>query len=70
MSKTTFSRTLDGLEQTYPGTTRSSREKYRAFKKVPAEKREQVKQMVRQEQERKAQQAASGVPATPSAGQP
>lgn len=49
-----------------PEQRRAAREKYRAFKKVPAEKREQVKQMVQQDQANKAQQSASGVPATPS----
>lgn len=50
-----------------PEQRKAAREKYRAFKKVPAEKREQVKQMVRKDPPKMAQQAASGVPAAPSA---
>ncbi len=46
-----------------PAQRQAAREKYRAFSQVPAEKREQVKQMIKQKQV--AQQSASAVvPAT------
>jgi len=48
-----------------PEQRKAAREKYRAFKKLPPEQREEVKQMVKHEQIYKAQQAASGVPAVP-----
>lgn len=44
-----------------PEQRQAARNKYRAFSQVPAEKREQIKQMVRQKQAIKAQQPASGV---------
>lgn len=49
--------------QLTPAQRQAAREKYRAFSQVPAEKREQVKQMIKQKQV--AQQPASAVvPAT------
>jgi hypothetical protein len=60
--------------QLTPALRQAAREKYRAFSQVPAEKREQVKQMVRQNQTIKAQQPASAAsPApvvTPAIAQP
>ena len=48
-----------------PEQRKRAREKFSAFSKVPPERREQVKQMVRQ-QEEAGNTAASGVPpATP-----
>jgi hypothetical protein len=49
--------------QLTPEQRNAAREKYSAFNKVPADKREQVKQMVKEEQARQAQQSASGVSA-------
>jgi len=37
-----------------PAQRQAARDKYKAFSKVPAEKREEVKQMIRQERESKA----------------
>ena len=54
----------------HPDQREAARKKYRAFNKVPAEKREQVKQMVKQDQEKNTQQAASGVPAATSSTNP
>lgn len=51
--------------QLTPAQRQAAREKYRAFSQVPAEKREQVKQMVRQNQAIKAQQPASAVSPAP-----
>ena len=42
----------------------AARNMYRAFEKVPAATREEVKRLVNQEQQKKAQQAASAVPST------
>ena len=39
-----------------PEQRQAARDKYRAFSKVPADKREQVKQMIRQNEEAKMQQ--------------
>jgi hypothetical protein len=54
--------------QLTPAQRQAAREKYLAFSQVPADKREQVKQMYKQNQA--AQQAASGVTPAPSASKP
>jgi len=54
---------LEAWSKLTPEQRNAAREKYRAFSKVPPEKREQVKQMIRRDQEVKALQSASVVPA-------
>lgn len=61
-----FSGRLSAWAQLTPAQRQAAREKYRAFSQIPAEKREQIKQMVKQNQAIKAQQAASAVPAIPT----
>jgi hypothetical protein len=56
---------LEKWSKLTPEQRKAAREKYRAFNKVPIEKREQVKQMVKEEQARKARQSASDVSAAP-----
>ena len=51
--------------QLTPAQRQAAREKYHAFSQVPPDKREQVKQMVRQNQAIKAQQPVSAVPVAP-----
>ncbi|MDD2915716.1 MAG: DUF3106 domain-containing protein [Gallionella sp.] len=65
--KLRFHSRLETWSKLTPTQRKAAREKYRAFKNVPTEKQEQVKQMVKQEQARreqtmKAQQAADGIP--------
>lgn len=60
-----FRSRLEKWSKLTPEQRKAAREKYHAFSKVPSEHREKVKQMVKQEQEKKAmQQPASAVPAT------
>jgi hypothetical protein len=61
-----FSSRLSAWAQLTPAQRQAAREKYRAFSQIPAEKREQIKQMVKQNQALKAQQAASAVPVVPT----
>jgi len=53
-----------------PEQRKAAREKYRAFKKVPKEKRDQVKQMIKQEEAKKAQQPPADTPAAATSPQP
>lgn len=63
--KNRFLSRLATWAQLTPAQRQAAREKYRAFSQVPPEKREQVKQMVRQNQAIKAQQPASAVAPAP-----
>jgi hypothetical protein len=53
-----------------PEQREAARKKYRAFNKLPAPMREDVKQMIKEEQQKKAQQSTSGIAATPSTDHP
>jgi Protein of unknown function (DUF3106) len=65
--KRRFQDKLEKWSQLTPEQRKRAREKFQAFSKVPAAQREEVKQMVRQQEAKKAEAAASGVPpATPA----
>lgn len=66
--KRRFQNRLVTWAQLTPAQRQAAREKYRAFSQIPAEKREQIKQMVKQNQAVKIQQPVSGV--APAAVQP
>ena len=61
---------LEKWSRLTPEQREAARKKYRAFNKLPAKEREKVKQMIKEEQLKKAQQSASGVSAAPEAAQP
>lgn len=60
---------LEKWSKLTPAQREAARAKYRAFKELPEEKREQVKQMVKEEQSRKTLHSASGVSAAPVTNQ-
>ncbi|MEI7455543.1 MAG: DUF3106 domain-containing protein [Nitrosomonadales bacterium] len=66
--KRRFQNRLVTWAQLTPAQRQAAREKYRAFSQIPAEKREQIKQMVKQNQAIKLQLPASSV--APAAVQP
>jgi hypothetical protein len=68
--KRRFSSRLATWASLTPAQRQAAREKYRAFSQVPIDKREQVKQMVRQNQAIKTQQPASAVSPAPANTQP
>jgi hypothetical protein len=53
-----------------PEQREAARKKYRAFNKLSPNEREKVKQMIKEEQQKKARQSTSGIAATPSTDQP
>lgn len=63
--KNRFLSRLATWAQLTPAQRQAAREKYRAFSQVPAEKREQVKLMIKQNQTIKTQQAISAVAPAP-----
>ena len=66
--KKRFRDRLETWSKLTPEQRKAAREKYRAFSKIPAEQREQVKKMVKQGQEVKELQSASGIPAASPSG--
>lgn len=60
---------LEKWSKLTPEQREAARQKYRAFNKLPAKEREKVKQMVEEEQLKKAQQSASGVSAASTTAQ-
>lgn len=66
--KRRFSDNLEKWSKLTPEQRRRAREKFQAFSNVPAAEREKVKQMVREQEARKAQGAVSNEPPSEATG--